>query len=306
MAYTKISHNGSVNHADSRNINNMLKTYQQRIITQISRTQRLLRNQLTLIVLLGATMVVFLIPFLFIERDARTMATGVIILIGFNYNVFFQYLRKKPLVHEANKYLSELQRAKISEENPLFVQTISQYLQKLYQILFFDVRSQKLPPAFLTNVENEDYPEIEQKLIRSLNNDVALNLIVGGLYIIAAVAAMAFMPDRMIDPYTQISFLALALLFALMIMVCWHLRKHLTSWMKGFIDLRSWTILIDEIPSKQHTQESIHESALSADNLISAETVPKSSMAVVYCPYCGEQDQIPNKYCQNCGKLISL
>ncbi|MHA1522193.1 MAG: hypothetical protein ACTSRK_18615 [Promethearchaeota archaeon] len=298
-----ITQHGSVNPPDPRNINAMLKSYQQRIISQISRTQQLLRNQLTIIFLQGLTIAIFLIPFLFIERDARTMGAGVIILFGFNYNVFFQYSRKKPLIHEAHSYLKTLQGTKNTDngnENPLFVQTISQYLEKLYQILFYDGKSNRLLPQFLTNPETEDYSEIEQKLMRSLNKDVILNMILGGCYVIAAVAAMVLMPERILDPYTQISFLALALFFALMIMVCISLRNHLTSWMKGFVELRSWTISIEGITSNQNTNEN------TVGTPISGEHLPKSSLTTVYCSYCGEGDQIPNKYCQNCGKMINL
>jgi len=278
----------------SDDINKLLFTSQQRIIHQGAYTKKLIRSQLFLVVLLGIAITIHLIPFLFIDRVPRTFAAGIIIIIGFNNNISLQLIRKKKLISETQHFLKTIEDNKKLNQNGIFFSVISGYLHNLYNILFYDKKKNKLPDSFFSSPTQEYGPEIEDGLIKSLNNDIFINLSIGFVYIVAAILAGVFMPERIYMPFYMISLIILTSLFILLWIICLKLRHHLSSWIHGFLDLQSWVTTIEKMP----INSIVHATNEPASRNLS---LPKD---LLFCPSCGEPDQLQNKFCQNCGKMI--
>jgi len=278
----------------SNDINQLLFTSQQRIIHQVAYTQKLIRSQLFLVVLLGIAITIHLIPFLFIDRVPRTFAAGIIIIIGFNNNISLQLIRKKKLISETQHFLKNIEDNKKLNQNGIFFSVISVYLHNLYNILFYDKKKNKLPDSFFSSPTQEYGPEIEDGLIKSLNNDIFINLCIGFVYIVAAILAGVFMPERIYMPFYMISLIILTSLFILLWIICLKLRHHLSSWIHGFLDLQSWVTTIEKMPINSMAQATNEPASMDL-------SLPKD---VLFCPFCGEADQLQNKFCQNCGKMI--
>jgi hypothetical protein len=156
----------------SDDINQLLFTSQQRIIHQVAYTQKLIRSQLYLVLLLGVAITIHLIPFLFINRDTKTFAAGIMIIFGFNYNIIFHWIRRKQLIGEAKRFLKSVQDNRRLKQNHIFFYTISGYLEKLYTLLFYNKKHNKLHDSYFSSPPQEIGSEIEEKLMKSLNNDI--------------------------------------------------------------------------------------------------------------------------------------
>ena len=288
------------NHSDD--INQLLMISQQRIIHQVAKKKQLIRSQLFIVVLLGIAITIHLIPFLFIDRDPRKFAAGIIIIVGFNNNISFQLIRKKKLINETQHFLKTIEDNKKMNRNGVFFSLISGYLHNLYNLLFYDKKKNKLPDSFFSSQTQEFGPEIEDGLIKSLNNDIFINLSIGFVYIVAAILAGVFMPERIHIPFYLGSLIILISLFIGLWIICLKLRHHLSSWIRGFLDLQIWVTMIEKMPIKSEKSDLQHPVAYPRNETASSDaTIVRN---VLFCPFCGEADQLQDKFCQNCGKMI--
>ena len=247
---------------------------------------------------MGLSLTLYLIPFLFIDREPRTMAIGALLIIMFNYNLFFQYLRKKPLIHEERQYLQNLKNRIQEEENHLFVPDLSQFLSKLYTLFFFDKKSNKIPSAFLEPYEENQYIYTQNQMMKSLRNEMLLNGFIGINQVVAACLALVFMPDRVIMPYNAILLAALIVIVLTSMRLTLLLQKTMKSWMKGFKELQSWASTIENMPLTTFSRQNNKAGVSDGQDL-------HPSQHRIFCPLCGEPDQIMDKYCQNCGKMLT-
>ncbi|QEE15933.1 zinc ribbon domain-containing protein [Promethearchaeum syntrophicum] len=287
-------------HSDG--INQLLKISQQRIIHQVAKKKQLIRAQLFIVVMLGIAITLHLIPFLFIDRTPRIFATGIIIIIGFNNNISIQLIRKKKLINETQQFLKKIKDSKKLNRNGVFFPLISNYLHNLYNLLFYGKKKNKLPESFFLSTTQEYDPEIEEGLIKSLNNDIFINLSIGFVYILAAVLAGVFMPERIQIPFYLGSLIILISLFIGLWIICLKLRHHLSSWIRGFMDLQIWVKMIENLPIKSEKSDLQNPVAYPTNETALSDT--KIARNVLFCPFCGEADQLQDKFCQNCGKLI--
>ena len=274
------------------NANVLLQIYQKKIISQISKSKRIIQAHLNLLLLMGISLVLYLIPFLFIDRTPRTMAIGTMIILMFNYNLFFQYLRKKPIIHEERQCLQNLKNRIQEEENHLFVPDLSQFLSRLYTLFYFDRKSNKIPSAFLEPYEENQYISPQNQMIKSLRNELLINGFIGIIQVVSACLALVLMPDRAIMPYNAILLAVLIMIVLTSMRLTLLLQKTMKSWMKGFKDLQSWASIIENMPSTAFSRQD-------------TENRESKGQELQFCPSCGEPDQIMNKYCQNCGKMLT-
>jgi len=295
-----LSHAIEKNHSD--NINQLLITSQQRIIHQVAKKKQLIRTQLFIVVLLGIAITIHLIPFIFIDRSPRTFAAGIIIIFGFNNNISFQLIRKKKLINETKHFLKDIKDNKKLNQNGFFFSVISRYLQNLYNLLFYDKKKNKLPDSFFSSPSHEYGPEIEDGLMKSLNNDIFINLSIAFIYIVASILAGVFMSERIHMPFYLVTFIILISLFIGLWIICLKLRHHLSSWIRGFLDLQSWVTAIENMPIKSEKSDLQHPVAYSSNESALSDT--SLAKNVLFCPFCGEADQLQDKFCQNCGKMI--
>ena len=155
-------------------INFQLSHCQNKIIYQINKTHSLIHKQLIFLLLLGFQMVIFLTPFLFINQSPRNIAIGLIISINFFNPVYLQYIRKAKLYYESQSYLKKINYSSKTQNHTNFIQDISQYLEKLYDLLFYDRKRNTVSCAFLESKECPHQEEFESKIKKSLKNELKI------------------------------------------------------------------------------------------------------------------------------------
>ena len=288
--------NSFVNEPPNANI--ILHKYQKKIVTQISKTQCLIQTHFILLILMDTLLMVYMVPFLFIEREPRIIVFGVMIIVVFIYALLFQFLRKKPVIHEGHKYLRTLRRHSSQAENDEFDYDISQYLRRLYKILFFDRKKKLNPSAFLEPYEEEQYTAISNQMMTSLKNNRRSNSFLGAIQILSACLAIVVMPERVTMPLHAILLALVLVVYVISTQKSIILKDTMNSWMKGFNELQSWARSIERTPFQTSLLQV-------RDRKAPDERDFDHTQRRINCPVCGESDQKPEKYCQNCGKMIS-
>lgn len=273
----------------SKNLDDLLRTSQDQIIHQISKTQSLIMQQLASIIFLTVCMMIFLAPFLLLNASSRKISYGVFIMCYFFMSFFIQIQRKAPHIKKSRRYLQKL-KSQSKSSHQTFLQDITQYLSQLYELLFFDKKSHKLPCEYLEDPSGEHISKIEQNLMQSLKNDFRVLTFLGMIYLISAILTMILIENFHHWSQSIVMFACLCAGFYWLVNSSHKLEKTLKAWMQGFIKLRDWVSYIENLTTS--TQQPL------------ATNSDEKPSSICFCEHCGEPNQKYGTYCQHCGRKI--
>jgi len=273
-------------------INVLIQKSQDEIITQISKTHKLLLRQMLFVVSVACSMAGFIGVIFFGNLSGKQIYAGVMYMMMAFMGFFGQVQRKVPYLKKTKVLLEEIQDNAQSEVQNTFFHNIGRYLAQLYELLFFDRRANKLSCEFLDQETSSETVEIEKQLMKSLKNDLYMNLFLGPIYVLTTILTMIFMGDR-VNLILSLVLFGLVLFSVIgLITTSIYLQEKLRHWMEGFIKLRSWVTFVENL-------EIVGESTSN-----SKEFPTRFEHNICFCANCGETNQEYGTYCQHCGQKI--